>query len=91
MKDKNRWVHLADVTDPFLREGWCDGDGEEAGPDGQKLMENWAENEERNWTASQIWGFGTVNGERRHVRRVVVTKGDTVLKLRLVYDWRGKK
>lgn len=37
----------------------------------------------------QIWGFETVNEERRHTRHVVVRKGDDWKLARLVYDYHG--
>lgn len=87
LKGKSRWVELdnAEITDPFLKDGW--EDGTPAGPNGEKFIQAWVVSEEKGWTADQIWGFAVVDGARYYVRRVVVQKGDTVLKVRLVYDW----
>jgi hypothetical protein len=38
----------------------------------------------------QVWGFETVNGERRHTRRVVTWTGDIPHWCRVVYDYRGE-
>ena len=65
---------------------WCD-----YAADGEKHVESLAVNEEKGWTARQIWGFAIVDGKRYYTRRVVVSKGSEVLKVRLVYNWQGKK
>jgi len=91
LKGRSRWLGLDGVEDPFLKDGWLEGDEEVSGPAGEKHIESWVANEEKGWTADQIWGFAIIDGKRYYVRRVVVTKGDTVLKARLVYNWSGKK
>ncbi|KAA8649898.1 hypothetical protein EYZ11_001153 [Aspergillus tanneri] len=61
--------------------------GEEYG-EGQGLwLQNFVRNEESGWTAEQIWGFETVNGQRYYTRRVVVAKGDKVEMARFVYTF----
>jgi len=88
LKGKSRWVNLdGEGLDSFLTEGWLE---EEAGPNGEKHVQSWVLNEANGWTAEQIWGFAIVEGARYHTRRVVVTKGEEVLKIRLVYDWQGR-
>ncbi|KAF2157699.1 hypothetical protein K461DRAFT_289993 [Myriangium duriaei CBS 260.36] len=42
------------------------------------------------WKADQVWAFETINGERRHTRRIIMTRGDKVLKIRNVYDWKSE-
>jgi len=74
----------------WLQEGWLD-DGEEAGPNGEKRIESYSASDDNGWVADQIWGFAEVEGKRFYVRRVVIKKGDKVLKIRMVYDWQGKK
>jgi hypothetical protein len=39
------------------------------------------------WTATQIWGFKVVEGERKYVRNVVIAKEGERVELQLVYDW----
>jgi len=91
LKGKSRWLNLDGVEDEFLKDGWLENDEESAGPAGEKHIESFVLNAEKEWTADQIWGFAVLEGQRYYVRRVVVTKGDTVLKARLVYNWQGKK
>ncbi|KAF2177013.1 hypothetical protein K469DRAFT_677911 [Zopfia rhizophila CBS 207.26] len=62
----------------WLREGWNDEHG---------FLESVMRSTDRGWVLTQIWGFGVLGGERRYVRRLVLEKGDNVLKCRLVYDW----
>ncbi|KAK5555912.1 hypothetical protein LTR46_005758 [Exophiala xenobiotica] len=38
----------------------------------------------------QVWGFETVNGERRHTMRVVTWAGAIPHRCRVVYDYRGQ-
>ncbi|CZR61253.1 uncharacterized protein PAC_11149 [Phialocephala subalpina] len=90
LKGRSRWIDLSGVEDSFLKDGWLE-DNESSGPAGEKHIESWVENSEKGWTADQIWGFAIIDGKRYYVRRVVVKKGDTVLKARLVYNWQGKK
>lgn len=87
---KNRWSALQGITDAFLTEGWLDGEAEKAGPGGEPFVESLVRNEKAGWEVQQVWGFSTVEGKRYHTRRLVVTKGDKVLKVRLIYDWKGK-
>ncbi|KAG4422686.1 hypothetical protein IFR04_004164 [Cadophora malorum] len=91
VKGKARWSSFQEIDDDFLKEGWLEGEEEVAGPDGEKHVESLAVNEEKGWTARQIWGFAIVDGKRYYTRRVVVSKGSEVLKVRLVYNWQGKK
>lgn len=42
-------------------------------------------------SASQVWGFELVNGERRHARRVAVAKDGKVELARLVYTFQARR
>ncbi|KAI1130760.1 hypothetical protein F5Y10DRAFT_107764 [Nemania abortiva] len=42
---------------------------------------------EAGWFATQAWGFQDVGGERRHVRNVVVAKGDKFISFKMIYDF----
>lgn len=42
-------------------------------------------------TFPQIWGFEIVDGQRRHTRRVAVTKGTKVEMARLVYTFEARQ
>jgi hypothetical protein len=90
LKGKSRWLDLDAVEDPFLKDGWLEGEEEKGGPAGELHVESYVENNEKGWTADQIWGFALVDGKRYYVRRVVVKKGSEELKVRLVYNWQGK-
>ena len=88
LKGRSRWVKLADVDDDkFLKEGYDDMEGEH--------IQSYVENEERGWTADQVWGFEVIHNEatkkdeRRYVRHVVVRKGEDWKQARLVYDYKG--
>ncbi|PQE05446.1 lccl domain-containing protein [Rutstroemia sp. NJR-2017a BBW] len=89
---QSRWLSTLDeVDDAFLKDGWEENDSENSGPNGERHVQSFVVNEEKGWTANQIWGFAIVDGKRYYTRRIAVTKGDTVLKVRFVYNWQGKK
>jgi len=71
----------------WLTEDWIEDDAEKAGPAGETHILSHVESVNNGWTATQIWGFAMVGGERRYARRIVVKKGKDVVKIRLVYDW----
>jgi hypothetical protein len=89
LKGKSRWIDLSpeDTPDEFLRDGW--EPSQKAGPNGEGFIQSFVVNESKGWTADQIWGFAVIEGQRYHVRRVVVIKGKEVVKVRLVYNWKG--
>jgi hypothetical protein len=74
-----------------LKDGWLEGEEENGGPNGERHVESFVNNEEKEWTAEQIWGFAIVDSQRYYTRRVVVKKGEEALNVRLVYNWQGKK
>lgn len=94
LKSRNRWVTDLKACEsgnggplhPYLTEGWLD---EKVGPSGEGFVQNWAVNEERGWSAEQIWGFSILNGQRYKTRKILVQKGDTALTRTLAYDWKG--
>ncbi|EXK25523.1 hypothetical protein FOXG_11946 [Fusarium oxysporum f. sp. lycopersici 4287] len=82
VKAQARWVALEDIEDAVLKEGWL-VEGE-----GNGLVLCHAVSQENGWTASQIWGFQVVGGERRYCMRVAVaSKGDQKAYARFVYDY----
>ncbi|KAG5998386.1 hypothetical protein E4U43_002430 [Claviceps pusilla] len=82
VQGRTKWVSLEDVEDTYLKSGWeVEGDG--------KFIWSHVENKEKGWTANQIWGFQSVNGERRYCRKIVVAKGSQRAEFRLVYDYDG--
>jgi len=93
LKGKSRWLTIdhPEITDDFLKEGWLEGEDESGGPNGERHIESFVVNEEKGWTGVQIWGFAIIDGKRYYTRRVVITKGNEARKVRLVYNWYGKK
>lgn len=45
---------------------------------------------DKGWTTEQIWGFAEVNGQRKHVRRILTKQKGKEIRVRTVYDWVGK-
>jgi hypothetical protein len=93
MKGKSRWITIdnPEIPDDFLKEGWIEGEEENGGPNGERHIESFVDNEEKGWTGEQIWGFAIIDGKRYYTRRIIITKGSEALKVRLVYNWQGKK
>jgi hypothetical protein len=88
LSGKSHWVNIEDLDDNYLKEGWLTDDKERGGPNGELLIQNVVD-AERGWTGNQVWGFAIIDGQRYYTRRVVVIKGKTVLKKRLVYTYQG--
>jgi hypothetical protein len=91
LQGKSRWSTFQDIDDEFLKDGWLEGDEEKGGPAGEKHVESFVVNEGKGWTGQQIWGFAIIDGARYYTRRVVVRKGEEALKVRMVYNYSGKK
>ena len=91
LEGKSRWATLTHVkADGTWDEAeWLCEDWE--GSADEDHVQSFVENKESGWTAHQIWGFQTVNGERYYSRKVVVNKGGEIVKARYVYDFHGKK
>ncbi|KAG5989345.1 hypothetical protein E4U52_005654 [Claviceps spartinae] len=80
VQGRTKWVSLEDVEDTYLKNGWLvEGDG--------KFLCSHVENQESGWTADQVWGFQSVNGERHYCRNIVVAKGKQRAEFRLVYNY----
>ncbi|KAH8801538.1 hypothetical protein F5884DRAFT_684922 [Xylogone sp. PMI_703] len=85
IKGKSRFVALdsEEIEDGWLKEGWL--------PENEgKVIQSVAVNEERGWTALQIWGFAEVEGKRYYARRVRASKGEEVVRVRMYYDYQGE-
>jgi translation elongation factor P/translation initiation factor 5A len=72
------FVKQEEITDEFLKKGWL--------PEGD-LIQNTITSDKNGWKAVQVWGFMNVNGERRHIRKLLVTKGKDRAEARLAYDY----
>ncbi|KAH7324209.1 hypothetical protein B0I35DRAFT_475474 [Stachybotrys elegans] len=82
-KGRSQWVSLDEIEDEWLRQDWLpEGDGQ-----GKNIIFTYVENASKGWTATQIWGFQMVNGERRHCRRIIVQKDKKREQFRFVYDY----
>jgi hypothetical protein len=81
IRGRSRWIDRGDVTEDGLKDGLDKLD------DGE-LIEATGGVVDGNWSATHIWGFLEVQGERKHVRKVVVKgkKGKEV-RVMMVYDW----
>ncbi|KAF2742610.1 hypothetical protein M011DRAFT_472069 [Sporormia fimetaria CBS 119925] len=98
VRGKSRWVTLEKYQEEYAGKGdeavdedvkyLVDGWDEET--KGAELVESYVENDDAGWIARQLWGFAMVDGQRMHVRRVVVRKGKEVRRIRLVYTWQGE-
>jgi hypothetical protein len=86
LQGRTRFISADAIEDPYQKDGWLEGEEETGGPAGESHVESDVV-ADAGWTANQIWGFAEINGERRYTRRVVVKKGDEVLKIRLVYEY----
>jgi len=83
---KTRRLPVADIVEPYLKGEWL--------PDTVRdgAIHTWAKSDTEKsglvWTAEQIWGFESINNERRYVRRVRFDykDGQEIHEIRLVYD-----
>ncbi|WEW56054.1 hypothetical protein PRK78_001489 [Emydomyces testavorans] len=78
--------------DGFLTAGWLDEEREtddDQRPEEGKHVQVYVVSDKAGWRAEQIWGFAMIEGKRYHVRRFIVSKGDKVVKVRMVYEWKG--
>lgn len=80
---------LADgsASDGFI----IDEEGEEFGEGEGLFVQSFVESKDNGWTAEQVWGFEIVEGERRHSRRVAVTKDGKLELARLVYTFEARR
>lgn len=75
------------ADDGYLSSDWIEGDTEQTGPGEASHVFNCVRSVGDGWTATQVWGFQMVDGERRYVRNVVVAKNGESRKLKMIYDW----
>lgn len=89
VRGQSKWIAPADIQDPHLAGAgaWLEGEAEAGGPNGETHVLSHVESVDNGWTATQIWGFQLVEGERKYVRHIVITKGTGRVELKLVYDF----
>ncbi|KAK3305954.1 uncharacterized protein B0T15DRAFT_533915 [Chaetomium strumarium] len=76
-------VATGEQLDPYLRQGWLEEETE--GSPGHVWITSSCE--KAGWRVEQVWGFALVDGQRYHVKRFVITKGEQRAECRMVYDW----
>lgn len=79
VKGKSKWLKLDEIEDVYLSDNW-DADNEQ-------FLWSHVESLGNGWTADQIWGFQTIDGERRYCRNILITKDDERAEFRFVYDF----
>ncbi|KEY64397.1 hypothetical protein S7711_08457 [Stachybotrys chartarum IBT 7711] len=82
-RGRSHWVSFSELDDEFLKKGWK-VDGEEID---KTLVYSFVESDNNGWTATQVWGFQIVNGERRHCRNILIQKDGQRAEFRFVYDY----
>ncbi|CAJ2500927.1 Uu.00g037800.m01.CDS01 [Anthostomella pinea] len=70
----------------FLAADWIE-EGEGGGPKGETHVYSFVESLDSDWTATQVWGFQMVGGERRYARNVVVAKKGKFYNMKMIYDF----
>ena len=88
---RTTWIAADKIEDAFLKKDWIEGDAEKAGPNGETHLMSRVESLEAKWTATQIWGFQMIEGERRYVRNIVVADPTGRVEIKLIYDFIGEE
>ena len=88
-KSRHRRVKISslkenDSVEGLLKMGWTQDVVES-----DELIDGIVESLDHGWVARLTCGFEEINGERRLVRRTVVTKGEQVRNLKMVFDYKG--
>lgn len=82
IEGRSRWT-----TQSEAKNAGAEGDWPEQDSNG-KLIQATGKKPDGAWTATHLWGFEQVSGQRRHTRRVkVVDKDGKELSVRMVYDF----
>ncbi|KAI0408864.1 hypothetical protein F4802DRAFT_299539 [Xylaria palmicola] len=79
------WVDSDFLTKDWLEEKTEGGEGGEGSSEAKLVLSHVAA--DAGWFATQAWGFQTIGGERRHVRNLVVAKGDKFYSFKMIYDY----
>ncbi|KAH8895949.1 hypothetical protein GQ53DRAFT_779273 [Thozetella sp. PMI_491] len=85
VKSRNEFVDTATLQGPvkeacgaYSTEGWLD--------EGEYLV-SYVERLDGTWTATQVWGFMKIEGERRHCRKIRVESEGKSAEIKFVHDW----
>jgi len=83
---KSRRLAVVDIKDDHLRGEWLPDTVRDATI--HTVASSDTEKSGLVWTAEQVWGFESINGERRYTRRVRFDydRGGEIHEIRLVYD-----
>lgn len=76
-----QYIPVSGIDDPTVRTKF-----EASGEPGTAIWEV-VKSVTNSWETSAFWGFEEINGKRYHTRNSITTKGDLLLKLRVVYDF----
>lgn len=89
VRGRSRFCKVNEIEDAYLKEGWGEAFLKESDGEVIQAVVESVDAMGEQWSADQVWGFEEIEGHgRRHVRHIVVKRGDQVLKLKTVYDWR---
>jgi len=87
VKGQSKFIKAEEITDAYLASGWLEDDSEKTGPNGESHIISHVESYDNGWTATQIWGFKILDGQRKYVRNVLIAKDGKRVELQLVYDF----
>lgn len=83
VKGRSRWIDRNEIDEEGLKDGLDKFD------EGQ-LIEATGGDVDGKWSATHVWGFLDVQGQRKHVRKVVVKgRNKEEVRVMMVYDWAG--
>lgn len=78
----------ADADDlAWLGEGWLPDEGADAAT--RTLIEVQTRGTDAPWVSHQAWGFQLVEGQRTHVRKILVWKGQEKARAFTLYEYKG--
>ncbi|PNS18009.1 hypothetical protein CAC42_3968 [Sphaceloma murrayae] len=88
VKGRSRFCKIDEINDEYLKTGW---DQKSLEACDNLVVNSIAESiglRGDPWIADQIWGFQIIDGVRRHVRRILFSRGAKTLQVQTVYDWK---
>ncbi|KAE9566442.1 hypothetical protein CGCF415_v015121 [Colletotrichum fructicola] len=87
VKTTNPLSLSGEPLDPYLLQGWLDE--EQPGQPGHITVN--VINERAGWKADQVWGFSNIDGQRYRIAKFLVSKGEEIAPVRVVYEWVGRE